>query len=56
MLITELLKDYRIKKKLTGRQLASKIGMDYHAYWRFEQGRPLQQRHFQKLVGWLLTA
>jgi len=55
MLLAELIKDYRTKKSLTGKQMAVKLKVDYHAYWRFEQGRSIDQKHFLALVRWILT-
>ncbi len=56
MVIVDLIKGYREANKLDAKQMAKKLKMQYHAYWRFEQGKPLQHRHFILLLKWLLTA
>lgn len=55
MMLLQVIKDYRTAKKLDAKQMAKKIGVQYHAYWRFEQGKPMQQKHFLSLLKWLLT-
>lgn len=55
MKLGELLTTYRIANDLTLEKLASKIGIEKTALFRFEKGRSVSNKKFTKIVTWALN-
>jgi transcriptional regulator with XRE-family HTH domain len=54
MLLSKLIVNYRKQEKLSVRQLATQIGIDYSSLNRFERGRPLHTEVFSAIVLWMM--
>lgn len=56
MMLGELIQAWRKQRRLTLQQAARRLGVEYTALWRFEQGRPVGERYWVRIMVWLLTA
>jgi transcriptional regulator with XRE-family HTH domain len=56
MMIGELIQTWRKTRGLSLQDAARRIGVEYTALWRFEQGNPVAESSLVKIMVWLLTA
>jgi cytoskeletal protein RodZ len=56
MLLAQLIRDHRERHHLSLRAMARKIGIDYSALRRFENGRNIQQCHWSVILKWLFSS
>lgn len=56
MMLARLILAYRKQNKISVRQLAKSIGMDYSALSRFERGREVTSKQWMLIAKWLMKA
>lgn len=56
MILGQVVKAYREKRKMSLRQLAKVLGLEHTKLHRFEQGHEAQSPVFAAVVMWLITA
>jgi transcriptional regulator with XRE-family HTH domain len=50
----EMLKLYRESTGLSYRHIAALTGLEHSVIWRFEEGRPVKENAFARLVSWIM--
>ena len=53
MELGKIIREIRLARRKSIRQIAQDIGIQFSALHRFEQGKPLDQSNLQKILLWL---